>query len=137
MSLELRDHELHQGLVQQRVRDVAVADGSLQQRLELLAGMRGDDLDPDPIQQFNKWFSAAIKAEIHDANSMTLATCVGDKPFGGSDGTTLVFHDLTTGVFFCESSRNSQLRAIFQSRMTVSGETPRTSAVSSTLRPPK
>jgi pyridoxamine 5'-phosphate oxidase len=44
-------------------------------------GLRRNELDPDPINQFHKWFSAAIKAGIHDANSMTLATCVGDKPF--------------------------------------------------------
>jgi pyridoxamine 5'-phosphate oxidase len=44
-------------------------------------GLRRNELDPDPIEQFHKWFSAAIKAGIHDANSMTLATCVGDKPF--------------------------------------------------------
>jgi pyridoxamine 5'-phosphate oxidase len=44
-------------------------------------GLRRTELEPDPIQQFHNWFAAAIKAGIHDANSMTLATCVGDKPF--------------------------------------------------------
>ena len=43
-------------------------------------GLRRADLDPDPIKQFHQWFAAAIKAGIHDANSMTLATCDGDKP---------------------------------------------------------
>jgi pyridoxamine 5'-phosphate oxidase len=44
-------------------------------------GLRRADLAPDPIDQFHRWFSAAITAGIHDANSMTLATCAGDKPF--------------------------------------------------------
>ncbi|HST30713.1 MAG TPA: pyridoxamine 5'-phosphate oxidase [Chthoniobacterales bacterium] len=43
-------------------------------------GLRRAELDPDPIKQFHKWFAAAIEAGIHDANAMTLATCVGDKP---------------------------------------------------------
>jgi len=43
-------------------------------------GLRRADLAPDPIQQFHNWFAAAIKAGIHDANAMTLATCVDGKP---------------------------------------------------------
>lgn len=43
-------------------------------------GLRRADIEPDPTKQFHKWFAAAIKAGIHDANSMTLATCVDDKP---------------------------------------------------------
>src|SRR5437016_12758488 len=43
-------------------------------------GLRRRNLDPDPIKQFHSWFAAAIKAGIHDANAMTLATCVDEKP---------------------------------------------------------
>src|SRR5438046_6151227 len=43
-------------------------------------GLRRADLDPDPIKQFHAWFAAAIKAGIHDANAMTLATCLDNKP---------------------------------------------------------
>jgi pyridoxamine 5'-phosphate oxidase len=43
-------------------------------------GLRRRDLDPDPIKQFNNWFTAAFKAEILDANAMTLATCVDGQP---------------------------------------------------------
>jgi pyridoxamine 5'-phosphate oxidase len=43
-------------------------------------GLRRADLHSDPIQQFRNWFSAAIKAGIHDANAMTLATCAGQVP---------------------------------------------------------
>src|SRR5260370_8655995 len=43
-------------------------------------GLRRTDLDPDPVKQFHAWFSAAIKAGIHDANAMTVATCMDGKP---------------------------------------------------------
>lgn len=43
-------------------------------------GLRRAEVDPNPIAQFHKWFAAAIKAGIHDANAMTLATCAGKKP---------------------------------------------------------
>jgi pyridoxamine 5'-phosphate oxidase len=43
-------------------------------------GLRRTDLDPDPVKQFHAWFAAAIKSGIHDANAMTLATCVDEKP---------------------------------------------------------
>jgi pyridoxamine 5'-phosphate oxidase len=41
-------------------------------------GLRRADLDPDPIKQFHAWFAAAVKAGIHDANAMALATCTAD-----------------------------------------------------------
>src|SRR5438477_4321174 len=43
-------------------------------------GLRRTDLDPDPVKQFHVWFAAATKSGIHDANAMTLATCVDRKP---------------------------------------------------------
>lgn len=41
-------------------------------------GLRRADLDPNPIKQFDKWFAAAIKADIRDANAMALATTTPD-----------------------------------------------------------
>jgi pyridoxamine 5'-phosphate oxidase len=41
-------------------------------------GLRRRDLDPDPIKQFDVWFTAAVKAGIHDANAMALATATLD-----------------------------------------------------------
>jgi pyridoxamine 5'-phosphate oxidase len=41
-------------------------------------GLRRADLDPDPIKQFDAWFTAAVKAGIHDANAMALATSTPD-----------------------------------------------------------
>ena len=44
------------------------------------AGLRRANLDPDPIKQFENWFTAAFQARILDANAMTLSTCVDSKP---------------------------------------------------------
>jgi len=43
-------------------------------------GLRRRDLDPNPIKQFEKWFTAAFEAHILDANAMTLATSVDGQP---------------------------------------------------------
>lgn len=36
------------------------------------------DVDPDPLRQFQRWFDEALRAEIVDANAMTLATASRD-----------------------------------------------------------
>jgi len=41
-------------------------------------GLRRTDLDPDPIRQFNLWFTDAANAGIGDANAMSLATSTRD-----------------------------------------------------------
>ncbi len=41
-------------------------------------GLRGSDLNPDPIKQFGNWFTAAIEAGIGDVNAMSLATAGRD-----------------------------------------------------------
>jgi pyridoxamine 5'-phosphate oxidase len=40
----------------------------------LLAGLREQDMDSDPIRQFDAWFQQALAANLTDANAMTLAT---------------------------------------------------------------
>ncbi len=42
--------------------------------------LRRAGLNPDPIKQFQNWFTAAFDAQILDANAMTVATCVDGKP---------------------------------------------------------
>jgi pyridoxamine 5'-phosphate oxidase len=37
-----------------------------------------DDLDPDPIRQFNRWLEAAAQAGTREPNAMTLATVGAD-----------------------------------------------------------
>jgi pyridoxamine 5'-phosphate oxidase len=41
-------------------------------------GLRETDVDTDPIVQFGRWFDDALRAEIQDANAMTLATASAD-----------------------------------------------------------
>ena len=38
------------------------------------AGLSKEDLDPDPLRQFQKWFEQALKSGIREPNAMTLAT---------------------------------------------------------------
>ena len=54
-----------------RAIDMTLAD---LRREYTLAGLRRADLDPDPIAQFQKWFTQAMQAEIVEPNAMTLAT---------------------------------------------------------------
>ena len=61
-------------------------------------GLRRADLASDPMEQFSIWFTAAIKAELPDANAMSLATATADgKPsvrvmlLKGFDETGFVF----------------------------------------------
>ena len=61
-------------------------------------GLRRKDLDADPIKQFGNWFTAAFKAQILDANAMTLATCVDGQPFARI--VLLKDFDATGFVFF-------------------------------------
>ncbi len=41
-------------------------------------GLHRDDLAPDPVSQFEKWFEQASRAGIADPNAMTLATVSPD-----------------------------------------------------------
>ena len=43
-----------------------------------LAGLDRDDLEPDPIAQFSRWFGEAQAAGLMDANAMALATATPD-----------------------------------------------------------
>jgi pyridoxamine 5'-phosphate oxidase len=42
------------------------------------AGLRESDADPDPIEQFRRWFGEALAADLHEPNAMTLATATPD-----------------------------------------------------------
>jgi pyridoxamine 5'-phosphate oxidase len=42
--------------------------------------LRRKDLASSPIEQFEKWFDQAVKADIGDVNAMSLATCVNNRP---------------------------------------------------------
>jgi pyridoxamine 5'-phosphate oxidase len=62
-----------------------------------LARLERDDLLANPIQQFEKWFQEALKAEILEANAMILATV--DDHFG-TDLRTVLLKDLHDGFIF-------------------------------------
>ncbi|MBV8665227.1 MAG: pyridoxamine 5'-phosphate oxidase [Burkholderiaceae bacterium] len=38
------------------------------------ASLSETEVDPDPIQQFSKWFSQALAAQVREANAMSLST---------------------------------------------------------------
>ncbi len=38
------------------------------------AGLKESDADPDPVEQFRKWFDEALAADLYEPNAMTLAT---------------------------------------------------------------
>ncbi len=42
------------------------------------AGLRESDTDPNPIEQFRKWFHEALAADLREPNAMTLATSTPD-----------------------------------------------------------
>jgi pyridoxamine 5'-phosphate oxidase len=42
------------------------------------ASLSENDVDPDPIAQFAKWFDEALKAEVPEANAMSVATVGAD-----------------------------------------------------------
>lgn len=42
------------------------------------AGLREADADPNPIDQFRKWFDEALAADLHEPNATTLATATPD-----------------------------------------------------------
>ena len=42
------------------------------------AGLTEAEADPDPIEQFRKWFDEALAADLHEPNAMTLATATPD-----------------------------------------------------------
>jgi pyridoxamine 5'-phosphate oxidase len=42
------------------------------------AGLEESDADPNPIEQFRRWFGEAFAADLHEPNAMTLATATPD-----------------------------------------------------------
>ena len=45
------------------------------------AGLTESGADPDPVEQFRRWFEEALAADLHEPNAMTLATAApGGRP---------------------------------------------------------
>lgn len=45
-----------------------------------LAELLEQDVDPDPIRQFHKWFKHAVQSEVNEPNAMCLSTVDNNKP---------------------------------------------------------
>ena len=50
------------------------------------AGLKESDADPDPVEQFRRWFDEALAADLHEPNAMALATSTP----GGSPSARIV-----------------------------------------------
>jgi pyridoxamine 5'-phosphate oxidase len=42
------------------------------------AGLKESETDPNPVEQFRRWFDEALAADLHEPNAMTLATATPD-----------------------------------------------------------
>lgn len=84
------------------------------------AGLSESDLDPDPIEQFRKWFEEALNANLHEPNAMTLATATPDgKPSArivllkGFDERGFVFYTNYEGRKAQELEKNPRAALVF------------------------
>ena len=77
------------------------------------------DLFESPIQQFEKWFSEALEAEIKEPNAMALATVNEDSPraryvlFKGLEGEGLIFHTNYQSSKAQEIKSNNEVAVVF------------------------
>jgi pyridoxamine 5'-phosphate oxidase len=62
------------------------------------AGLRREDLDPDPVGQFRRWFGEATSAGLIEPNAMVLGTTNGERP--SSRTVLLKAYDERGFVFF-------------------------------------
>jgi pyridoxamine 5'-phosphate oxidase len=54
-------------------------DVSLLRKEYRQAGLRREDLDPDPIAQFRRWLTEALAAELPEPNALVLSTSDGSR----------------------------------------------------------
>jgi len=84
------------------------------------AGLDESDADPDPIEQFRKWFDEALAVDLHEPNAMTLATATPDgKPSArvvllkGFDARGFVFYTNYEGRKGRELAENPRAALVF------------------------
>lgn len=70
-----------------------------------LAGLREEDLAPDPITQFQVWFEQAQEAKGHEPNAMTVATASVD---GRPSARTVLLKGLDHGFIFYTNYRSDK-----------------------------
>lgn len=82
-------------------------------------GLRRQDLDPDPVAQFRRWFSQAAEAGLIEPNAMVLGTTDGTRP--SSRTVLLKAYDERGLVFFtnygsrkaCDIAANPHVTLLF------------------------
>ncbi len=67
-------------------------------------GLNREDLDPDPLAQFGKWFEQARQAELKEVNAMSIATV---KPDGMPQVRTVLLKIFDTNGFVFFTNYNS------------------------------
>jgi pyridoxamine 5'-phosphate oxidase len=84
------------------------------------AGLKESDTDPNPIEQFRRWFGEALAADLHEPNAMTLATATPDgRPSArivllkGFDERGLVFYTNYEGRKSSELEANPHCALVF------------------------
>jgi pyridoxamine 5'-phosphate oxidase len=67
--------------------------------------LRRNDMDPDPLAEFTKWFSEAVAKNYHEPNAMTVATVdENGRPFQR----TLLLKGISDGGFIFFTNYNSR-----------------------------
>jgi pyridoxamine 5'-phosphate oxidase len=84
------------------------------------AGLAESDVVPDPVEQFRRWFDAALDAGLHEPNAMTVATATRDgRPSArvvllkGFDGRGFVFYTNYGGRKGREIEENPRAALLF------------------------
>ena len=84
------------------------------------AGLAERDVAPDPVEQFRRWFDAALDAGLHEPNAMTVATATREgRPSArvvllkGFDGRGFVFYTNYEGRKGRELEENPRAALLF------------------------
>ena len=84
------------------------------------AGLHESEANPDPVEQFRKWFDEALAADLHEPNAMTLATATpGGRPSArvvllkGFDARGFVFYTNHEGRKGRELEKNPYCALVF------------------------
>ena len=103
------------------------------------AGLSEEDLPPDPVEQFRRWFEAALEAGLREPNAMTLATAdASGSPSArivllkGYDERGFIFYTSYTGRKAAEMEENPLAALVFywgdlERQVRVEGEVSRVS----------
>ncbi|MEH6308383.1 pyridoxamine 5'-phosphate oxidase [Olivibacter sp. CPCC 100613] len=70
-----------------------------------LAALSEDQIDKDPIRQFEQWFEQALHSKVIEVNAMTLATVDAD---GSPSARIVLLKDIENDAFVFYTNYNSQ-----------------------------